>query len=251
MGIFNKVLHHLSRSKTEEDKVSQNTKNRLLEQVNQYAPLIRLQDERKLIEVIIPGHMDSFQSMIVGVDLYNQQLILDDLTPKLQNREALIGESVVLRHQHKQQMLNISSDVLSWDGESQCFHLKLPEIVHYQPRRQTPRLFLSGKTPLSATIDPIYGAPWYASVSNISTGGMRILVMGDLRNQLHKHKPLKKCDINLNNNSPLISCRGRVKSFSYQGRPYRHTEISISFESISDEYLDALDEFIEQLSISA
>ncbi|MGH1486187.1 MAG: flagellar brake protein [Cellvibrionaceae bacterium] len=248
MGIFNKVLYHLSKNKVETE--AKDTNNRLLAQINRYASLIRLQDERQLIEVITEKRSDSFQSMIVGVDLYNQQLILDDFSPRIQNREALLGQTLILRHQHNRQMLKVTSEVLAWEEGSQCFLLKLPEDVQYHPRRQESRIFLPSSVPLSATIDPIYGAPWYASITNISAGGMRILVTGDLRSQLHKHKPLKKCDIALDSNT-AISCKGRVKSFSYHGRPYRRTEISIAFESMNEEDQYSLHSFLEQLSIAA
>ena len=248
MGIFNKVLYRLAKSKNEVEVKDRN--DRLLAQINRYSSLIRLQDERQLVEVIVEGHTDSFQSMIVGVDLYNQQLIIDDFSPRIQNREALIGQTLIIRHQHNRQMLKVTASVISWEESSQCFLTHLPEDVEYQPRRQEARLFLSGKVPLSATIDPLYGPPWYASIVNMSVGGMRVVVTGDLRNQLHKHKLLKRCELNLDDNN-AISCRGRIKSFSYHGRPYRRTEVSIAFESMNEESISILTHFLEQLSMAA
>ena len=248
MGIFNNVLYCLAKNRAE--TAVKDTNDRLLAQINRYASLISLQDNRQLIEVITEKRSDSFQSMIVGVDLYNQQLILDDFSPRIQNREALLGQTLTLQHQYNRQMLKVSSDVLAWEEESQCFLLTLPDDVQYQPRRQASRTFLPSSVPLNATVDPVYGAPWYASITNISTGGMRILVTGDLRKQLHKHKPLKKCNISLDRNT-LISCKGQVKSFSYHGRPYRRTEISIAFGSMSDEEQCCLNSFLDALAIAA
>ena len=268
MGIFYKVLDHLSKhtfykqafskqkhskqkqSKAKAEVITQEAQERLLAQIHRYASLIRLQDERQLVEILLPGHTDSFQSMIIGVDLYHQQLIIDDFSPAIHNREALLGQTLTLRHQHNRQMLQISSEVLGWEEDSQAFLLKLPEEVTYQPRRQSARLFLAGHIPLSATINPLYGAPWYASVSNISSGGMRVVVTGDLRQQLHKHKRLKHCELMLDDNT-LITCRGLIKSFRYHGRPYKRTDISIAFESLSEEDRLQLDSFIERLSIAA
>ncbi len=248
MGIFNRVLDHFTKKKTEATVTT--TNNRLLAQINRYASLIRLQDERQLIEVISPDHTDSFQSMIVGVDLYNQQLIIDEFSPKIQNPTALVGRTLVLRHQHNQQMIKVTCEVLGWEEKSHCLLLTLPEDVNYQPRRHELRVELTGSAPLTATIDPLYGAPWYASISNISTGGMRILVTGDLRNNLHKNKFLKKCNITLANGSE-VPCKGRVKAFSYHGRPFRRTEISIAFESMSEDDHAELRQAVEQLAIAA
>lgn len=252
MGIFNRVLHrfvqHIPAQK-QKDSIAKNTNDRLLAQVNRYASLIRLQDERQLVEVMIGAQAESFQSMIVGVDLYNQQLIIDEFSPRIQNPTALIGQTVILRHQNNQQMLKINSEIVSWEESKRTIVLNLPDKVEYQPRRQQERIIVNNNTPLSAIIDPIYGAPWHAGIDNISLGGARILVMGDLRTHLHKNKPLRKCDITLDNGQ-MISCRGRVKAFSYYGRPFRRTEISIEFESLQNEDLFKLEEFIEQLSMA-
>lgn len=252
MGIFNRVLHHFAQhipTQKQKDVKEKNTNDRLLAQVNRYASLIRLQDERQLVEVIVGEQAESFQSMIVGVDLYNQQLIIDEFSPRIQNPSALLGQTVILRHQNKQQMLKINSEVLDWDKANHTIVLNLPDKVEYQPRRQQERIILLNNAPLSAVIDPIYGAPWHAGIDNISLGGARILVMGDLRSHLHKNKPLRKCDITLDNGQ-AISCRARVKAFSYHGRPFRRTEISIEFESLQNEDLFKLEEFIEQLSMA-
>jgi len=254
MGIFNRVLHHFAQhisasAQKQQDSITQNTNDRLLAQVNRFTSLIRLQDERQLIEVIVGKQGESFQSMIVGVDLYNQQLIIDEFSPRIQNPSALVGQTIILRHQNKQQMLKINSEILSWDESNHTIVLDLPDRVEYQPRRQQERIVLNNNTPLSAVIDPIYGAPWHAGIDNISLGGARILVMGDLRPHLHKHKPLRKCEITLDNGQ-VISCRAKVKAFSYHGRPFRRTEISIEFETLQNEDLFKLEEFIEQLSMA-
>jgi c-di-GMP-binding flagellar brake protein YcgR len=248
MGIFKRVLTHLAKEKS--SPIDNHSNNRLLSQINQFAPLIRLQDERQLIEVITSDYTDSFQSMILGVDLYNQQLIIDEFSPRIQNPNALAGQTIVLRHQQQQQMLKIETEVLNWNENTNSVHIKLPSTVDYQPRREYSRIVLSGSEVMSTTVIPLYGAPWYASITNISEGGMRILVTGDIRNQLHKNKPLKRCEINLPNNT-MTTCAGRVKSYSYHGRPYRHTEISIAFESMTEKELDNLQHFLQVQSLVA
>jgi c-di-GMP-binding flagellar brake protein YcgR len=146
-------------------------------------------------------------------------------------------------------MLKVTSEVLEWDATTHSITLNLPEQVKYQPRRQQTRVSVMNTNPLSAVVDPTYGAPWHAGIDNISLGGARILVMGDLRSHLHKNKPLRKCNITLENKQ-TISCRGKVKAFSYHSRPFRRTEISIKFESMENEDLFKLEDFIEQLSMA-
>jgi c-di-GMP-binding flagellar brake protein YcgR len=248
MGIFKRFFSQLSNDKPK--ALDKQDNNRLLAQINQFAPLIRLQDERQLIEVITPNQTDSFQSMILGVDLYNQQLILDEFSPRIQNPQALIGQTIVIRHQQQHEMLKIVSEVDYWDESKNCLTIKLPSNVEFQPRREFSRFSLTGTQVMSTKVIPLYGAPWFASITNISEGGMRILVTGDIRNHLHKNKALKKCELNLANNT-MTTCAGRVKSYSYSGRPYRHTEVSIAFESMTQNDLENLRHFLQEQSLAA
>ncbi len=255
MKIFDRVFGRLSKSTPEPETEQLNSHTSLFSQVNRYASLIGLQDQRQLIEIISSDFNDSFQSMIVGVDLYQQQLIIDELSPKIQNPEALIGRKLTIRHQKDRQMINISVDVIAWSEDTHCLHLSLPEDTSYGPRRRDYRMELLSNAPVNAVITPVYGSPWHSTLTNISLGGMRIIVSGDLRPELEKHKPLKKCSLVLPSNhfpaDPPINCSGRVKSFRFIGRPYRRTEISIEFDTISESDQLALQQFIEQTSIAA
>jgi c-di-GMP-binding flagellar brake protein YcgR len=188
--------------------------------------------------------------MIIGVDLYNQQLIIDELSPRIQNPESLIGRTLTIRHQKNRQMLNIEVDVIGWSNDTHSLHLSLPEDTGYLPRRQHYRRELLATTPMNARVAPVYGAPWHATLVNISVGGMRIIVSGDLRAELDKHKPLKKISFTLPASS-TVTCGGLVKSFSFIGRPYRRTEISIEFNNLSDDHKFDLQHFIEQVPIAA
>jgi len=147
-------------------------------------------------------------------------------------------------------MLSMDLEVLHWDEVNRFYYLNLPESVHYTPRRHTDRLLLSSHKALNTHITPLYGAPWYATVKDISQGGMRITMSGDNRPHLHKHKPLPKCEIILSDNI-TIQCRGEVKAFSYHNKPYRHTAISIEFDSMDDKDRQHLQHFIDFIEVAA
>lgn len=250
MGIINRVLDRLNKSKPSQIATRQEPTTGLFAQVNRYVSLIRLQDKRQLVEIVSTDFNESFQSMVIGVDLYRQQLIIDELSPKIQNPESLIGQKLIIRHQQNRQMLSLEVDIIAWSEDTHCLHLSLPEDVGYKPRRQDYRMNLFGSAPINSVIAPTYGAPWHSTLTNISLGGMRIIVSGDLRSELQKHKPLKKCTFNLPSGC-TVSCGGRVKSFSFIGRPYRRTEISIEFNHLSDINKFELQQFIEYASIAA
>ena len=255
MKFFDRVFGLLTKPSSESASEQPNAHSTLFTQINRYASLIELQDQRQLIEIISPDFSDSFQSMIVGVDLYQQQLIIDELSPTSQNPEALIGRQLTIRHQRAQQMISTTVDVIDWSEQSRSLLLSLPKDIAYRPRRKDYRMTLVNHAPVNAVITPLHGSTWHATLTNISLGGMRIIVSGDLRSDLEKHKPLKKCSITLPSkhipSEPPIQCSGRVKAFRFIGRPYRRTEISIEFDTISEANQLLLQHFIEQTSMAA
>jgi len=250
MGIIERLLSHWNQPKLGPVANRPKPHLSLFAQLNRYGSLIRIQDQQQLIEVISDDFIDSFQSMIVGVDIYHQQLIIDELSPRIQNPESLVGRTLIIRHQKDRQMLNIKVDVISWSEATHCLHLSLPEDTGYSPRRQHYRREILATAPINALVAPVHGAPWHATLVNVSVGGMRIIVSGDLRSELDKHKPLKKITLSLPGND-TVTCGGHVKSFRFIGRPYRRTEISIEFNNLSDDHKFDLQHFVECVSIAA
>jgi c-di-GMP-binding flagellar brake protein YcgR len=228
MSIFERVLNYLRPQKIiVTDDLERNDCHTT--PIYRYAPLIQLQNERRLLEVIVGEKADSYQSMIIAIDLSNKRLVLDELSPLVENFNALVGQTITVHHQNHQHLLKIISKITTWDPISRTLIIDLPEHVEYQPRRQHERFTLNPQSPLNVVIDPIYGAPWHATIDNISLGGLRVTVIGDLRDQLHKNKPLRKCEITSHSGHKSV-CKGRVKAFTYFHSPSRRTEISIEFE---------------------
>ena len=243
-----KVLRYFSAGQQTSPK-SETQRLQLIQQIDHYAPLIAFQDHRQLLEVSLPNHLDTFQTMILGVDLYAQQLIIDELTPHLKNPEDLVGYDIILKHYHQRQVLAIDTQVQTYNPQTHSLVVTLPENIGYGPRRNSRRLEILGDMSAKAVIYPVYGSPWYATIKNISTGGLRIAVAGDIRTHLRKHLFLKRCELQLNDTQ--LRCTGRVKAYSYQSRPFRHTLVSIAFESLSHKDLDNLLDIIEQTRLAA
>ncbi len=250
MSIFNRFIDRFTPVNTEEAISQQIINERFVEHFDRYNNLMRLQDDRQLLEVLIDGHKNSFQSMIVSIDFMDGSFSLDEFSPRLKNPHSLVNHTVTIRHQQDWEKLEIQAKVLEWSSEDACYFLALPEYVDYQPRRNYPRLVLTNETPLKTHINPLYGAPWYATVKDISQGGMRINVAGDLRPHLHKDKLLPKCQIILDDNM-AIHARGEVRSFSYINKPYRHTEISIEFRNMSQPHQSDLKHFLDYVQVAA
>lgn len=242
MGIFSRMLHHL-KGESIEGSFSKAQHDVLMTQLQQQTSLLKLQENRQVIEFLLPDSDQPLQTIILGIDLYERKLRIDEPSPLRIPPNELIGKTVTIRHQQEQLMLCFSVMVLDYDPIDQTLSIDLPYQADYQPRRIEPRIEFSDESVHSANINPLFGAPWYAKLINISQGGMRIAVAGDLRNQLHKNLPIQRCEIDLGFKRPL-RCGGRVKSFSFYNRPYRHTLVSIKFEDISDNDLAYLDDFL-------
>lgn len=249
MGLFNHFIDRLTHNEAEQ-VIQQATNERVVENFDNYNHLMKLQDDRQLLEVRTLDHKNSFQSMVIGIDFMEGTFSLDEFSPRLQQPESLLYQEVIICHQQHWEKLEIKTRIERWSEQEHCYYLSLPEFVDYQPRRNYPRLLLANNSPLKTHINPLYGAPWYAIVKDISQGGMRIEITGDLRPHLHRDKVLPKCQIMLDDNIS-VQCRGLIRSFSYVSKPHRHTEISIEFKNMSQAHQTDLKRFIDYVEIAA
>lgn len=249
MGLFSRMLHHLKGDSIERS-FSREHHDVLMSQLQQQTSLLKLQENRQVIECLLPDSDDALQTIILGIDLYERKLLIDEPTPTRLPLEELIGKSITLRHQQGQLMLSFCVIVLDYNRVEKTLTIDLPQQADYQPRRLEPRIEFGEQSGYSAHINPLFGAPWYAILNNISHGGMRIAVAGDLRDQLHKNLPIRRCDIELGFKKPL-RCKGRVKSFSFYTRPYHHTLVSIMFEGLDDQSHAYLDDFLFEITAAA
>ena len=247
MGLFNRFLDRFSHNSAPEAEF---INHEWVNNFEKYHDLTNLQDKRQLLEVFINNNKNSFQTMIIGIDFFTGTFSIDAFSPQLLNPESLVGQTIHIRHQSHWQQLDIEATVSEWSTENSCYSLALPVINSYQPRRHHPRIELSSDKLLKTEINPLYGAPWYATVKDISEGGMRIAISGDLRAHLHKDKLLPKCQIRLDNNI-AIQCRGIVRAFSYYPKPSRQTEISIAYQNMSQSDLTDLRRFISFIDVAA
>ena len=251
MGIFNRFLDKLHPKNDEEATMpAPMTAEDFMGHFDQYRQLMMLQDQRQLLEVLLPEQKNSFQSMIVGIDFVEGRFSLDEFSPQLVHPKELLYQTVIIRHQKHWEALEFAARIIGWSEQAHCYHLALPELAGYQPRRTHNRLVLAKRDILNANISPPYGAPWYATVKDISQGGMRVNLSGDIRGHLHKGKVLPKCQIMLDKDITII-CRGEVRAYSYFGKPYRHTEVSIAFSGMSYLHQENLQNFISYIEVAA
>lgn len=217
----------------------------------EYQSLRYLQNQRQLLEVKITGSTRSYQSMIVAIDLERGLLWLDDLFP--QQRVLDPGDELCIRHHRNTEELVIHAPIVALGSSygTSGIAVVLPNFAYYQPRRRFPRYKVGHQSPLSVKIRPLGQEPSYGTLQDISVGGMRLMVAGNLLSQLRHDAVMPLCEINLTEDLQ-IRCRARICAFRVGRTPYRHTQISIEFIDLLEEKRIALGRFLcqQQFNIS-
>jgi c-di-GMP-binding flagellar brake protein YcgR len=213
---------------------------------DQYLPLWQLLNQRQFIEVKVAGSSLTYQTLVLAIDIQRGLLWLDDLFP---NQHVLeLGDQITLRHHRNGEQLSFSSPVVAWGSHygANGLAIMLPEQLSYAPRRQFRRADMSDKPSLSLKIRAIGQDISYGSVLDISSGGLRASVVGNMLGQLRHGALLPLCELTLSNEL-TIRCSARVRSFRLLRAPHRHTQISIEFVDLPTECEQHLQQFINNI----
>ncbi len=213
---------------------------------DQYLSLWQLLNQRQLIEVKVAGSSLTYQTLVLAIDIQRGLLWLDDLFPSQHVLE--LGDHITLRHHRNGEQLSFSSPVLAWGSNygANGLAIMLPEQLSYTPRRQFRRADMSDKPSLSLKLRAIGQDISYGSVLDISSGGLRASVLGNMLGQLRHGALLPLCELTLSDEL-TIRCSARVRSFRLLRAPHRHTQISIEFIDLPADREQQLQQFINNL----
>lgn len=216
---------------------------------DQYLPLWDLQKQRQLLEVKITGTSRVYQSMILALDVERGLLWLDDLFPQQHILDA--GDEITLRHHRNGEQLVIRAPIVAMGStyDASGFAITLPEFVYYIPRRSSPRYIIGHQSPLSVKIRTLGQEPSYGTLQDISTGGLRLIVAGNLLPYLRHGALLPMCEVDISDELQ-IRCRARICAFRIGRSPYRHTQISIEFIDMEEKTRAALARFLHESQLS-
>jgi len=208
-----------------------------------YLPLLELQNQRQLLEVKITGSSRVYQSMILAIDAERGLLWLDDVFPQQLLLDT--GDEITLRHHRNGEQLVIRAPVVAMGSTYQAsgFAITLPEFVYYMPRRSSPRYIIGHQSPLSVKIRTLGQEPSYGTLQDISTGGLRLIVAGNMLPHLRHGALLPMCEVDINEELH-IRCRARICAFRIGRSPYRHTQISVEFIDLEEETSAQLARFL-------
>lgn len=210
---------------------------------DQYLPLWELQKNRQLLEVKIGTASRVYQSMILAIDIERGLLWLDDLFPQQLILDA--GDDITLRHHRNGEQLLVRARVVALGSNygAAGFAIELPEFAAYAPRRSAPRYAIGHQSPLSVKIRTLGQEPNFGTLQDISSGGLRLMVAGNLLPYLRHGALLPLCEVNLTEELQ-IRCKARICAFRMGRSPYRHTQVSVEFLDLEEEKREALTRFL-------
>lgn len=217
---------------------------------DQYLPLWELQKSRQLLEVKIGSASRVYQSMILAIDIERGLLWLDDLFPQQLILDA--GDDITVRHHRNGEQLVVRSPIVALGANYGAvgFAIELPEFAIYTPRRSSPRYTIGHQSPLSVKIRTLGQEPCFGTLQDISNGGLRLIVAGNLLPHLRHGAHLPLCELNLTDDLQ-IRCKARICAFRMGRSPYRHTQISIEFLDLEEEKRAALTRFLYESQFRA
>ena len=200
-----------------------------------YDPLLELQEKRQLVrvEVLNSLHPQSYQSMIVRIDFSRREIYLDALTPINPFCPVVMGDTLVVSHHDHGKILSICGELQSvvTQDDNLYYVINLPDEIGYKQRRFYPRLAVDQVGMVKLRLWSPLRIPWHTRVRNISAGGARLSIGGNITQQLKKNCLLPNCDIELETGQ-AICCKALVKAFKYARRPFEHTEVSVEFSEL-------------------
>ncbi|WP_323814843.1 flagellar brake protein [Cellvibrio sp. NN19] len=216
----------------------------------EYLALAELEDQRQLLEIKITGASRVYQSMIIAVDIERGLLWLDDLFPQQLMLE--VGDEITLRHHRNGEQLVITEAIVALGSTYNVagFAITLPSFAYYTPRRSAPRYVVGHQSPLSVKIRTLGQEPSYGTLQDISTGGLRLMVAGNLLPYLRHGALLPLCEVDISDELK-IRCRARICAFRLGRRPYRHTQISIEFIELEESTRVALARFLRETQLAS
>ena len=257
MSLFGRLFRKSTRSSestkasgSSSSDVGQTASSSLKVTAPEYLALAELQEQRQLLEVKITGTSRVYQSMIIAVDVERGLLWLDDLFP--QQLLLDVGDEITLRHHRNGEQLVVREAIVALGSNYNVagFAITLPEFAYYTPRRSSPRFVVGHQSPLSVKIRTLGQEPSYGTLQDISTGGLRLMVAGNLLPHLRHGALLPLCEVDINEDLK-IRCRARICAFRIGRSPYRHTQISVEFIDMEESTRVALSRFLRETQIAA
>ncbi len=244
MAILQSVMQKISGKTAPAPALLGQQAQALTRKIDHLAPLYGLQQERKLLDVICQRTGVRFQSLILAIDLDNNWLELDELFPFAGAGIHWPGDQFTVQYHRGGEILSFAVALVRVaSGTTPLYYFTLPDTIETLQRRKNLRIGLSKQHPLAVKLLSPMGERWHSTAQNLSAGGMRLVVGGNLVDQLQRDTLLRSCEFSFNDDFQ-VRCEAQVKSFRFNRKPFRQTEVSIEFVSLPNSQYAQLQQLV-------
>ena len=167
--------------------------------MDHFTALEQLRLNHEWIEVKVTKTDLSYQSLILNLDIENNELLIDELFPPEHIEKIEPGDTVAIRSQSSQKPINFFSRVLAreFSNGSGLWRLELPDGIGHNGNRNAFRVYVENDLELDIEVytdgEPLNDV----RIVNISTEGLKLSFSQAHQDQLHNNKSLERCIIRL------------------------------------------------------
>jgi len=185
------------------------------------------------------------QSLLLAIDVKRELLWLDDVFPVQQHLSQ--GQHLQVSLRQGFEHCHFSSVVIAIIDKphGRMIALQIPSQIHRSPRRKQRRFILPGPA-LNVRVRASGLHATSAELINISAGGMRLAINGNLLKSYRPNSSLPFCRFALSPNL-LITCSGVIKAASLDKKVGRKTQVSIAFADITQTQRQQIDAYLHKL----
>lgn len=188
-----------------------------------YAELEQLQAAHEWLDVKVTKTKRSYQSLILNIDIENNEILVDELYPNEALEHVETGDTIEVFTQTKKYPLHFYTRILSRemvDG-SEAWRLELPPEIGANQSRASFRVYVENETDLEIELyfdnEPLNNV----RIINLSSDGIKLSFNKDVERALNGKRLLDDCIIRLPNDAD-IDCIIELTSLYSIRTPYPH-----------------------------
>ena len=142
----------------------------------------------QLVKLVLPEHHQIFQSIVIGFDINEGEILLGGIYPKLSidQRIQLLESTFWLQMSYADEFINIKVSTLEADYQSDYIQAEILEVIPNRNRRWSTRLHFADRQGPEIKLTPQYAAPVKGNLKNLSAGGAMLEIFGmDYRREIN------------------------------------------------------------------
>lgn len=236
-AFIRKAPHHNDRQRDMPN--SAGTNNACLEALNLW------QQARRVLSV--ESSQWQGQSLILAIDANRDLIWLDDIFPAQDSLTEGQTLRISLRQDFESCYFTSTVIAIMHKPQGRMIALHIPTEIHRAPRRTHRRFTLPGPA-LNAKIRATGLHAESCQVINISAGGMRVTLNGNLLKYYRPGTPLPFCRFALGPDI-LITCRATIKASMLDKTVGRKTQVSLVFADIALGQRQQIDTYLHKLEV--